>query len=83
MSYRRSLVLQAGNGSTAEDRRDLPLPDPDIAAVCVLAGGFTGTVFVRSKRLFFPAALAISTHFPRQIPLYPKTLFHNLQLLEE
>lgn len=46
MSYRRSLVLQAGNGSTAEDRCDLPLPDADIAVVYVLAGDFTRTVFV-------------------------------------
>lgn len=50
MSYRRSLVLQAGSGSMAEERCDLPLPDPDVAAVYVLAGGFTGTVFVQSDR---------------------------------
>lgn len=35
-----------GNGSRSEGWCDLPNPDPEAAAVYVLAGGFTGAVFV-------------------------------------
>lgn len=65
----------------AEDRCDPPLPGPDVAAVYVLAGGFTGTVFVRSDLRFSQQPLR-SPPISHEVSLVSEE-FHNLQLVEE